>query len=72
MNVNSFKPQSQYMKYKEEYDTVINKVITEGKFISGPQVGLLERDLSNYINIKQDISGNSLYFGNPAKFIKNL
>ena len=42
----------QYLDFKEQMDEAIQAVILDGKFISGPQVRQLEKQLADYVGVK--------------------
>ena len=44
--------QRQYLGFKEQMDEAIQAVILDGKFISGPQVRQLEKQLADYVGVK--------------------
>ncbi|MGY0217560.1 DegT/DnrJ/EryC1/StrS family aminotransferase [Endozoicomonadaceae bacterium StTr2] len=48
--------ESQYFSIKKEIDKSINNVLQHGKFILGPEVEILEKELSKYTNAKHCIS----------------
>lgn len=48
--------QKQYQILKEEIDKNMQEVLTAGNFISGKQVGELEKQLADYVGIKHCIS----------------
>lgn len=47
---------SQYIKLKPKIDKEIEKVLNEGEFISGRQVGRLEDELKEYVGVKHCIT----------------
>ena len=46
----------QYAKYKNEIDARINKVLSNGAFIMGPEISELEEKLSEYVGVKHCIA----------------
>ncbi|KRE83803.1 aminotransferase DegT [Paenibacillus sp. Soil766] len=46
----------QYQKYKLEIDAAIQNVVTNADFISGKEVGELEKQLAEYVGVKHCIS----------------
>jgi len=48
--------QTQYAALKEEIDNAIHKVLDHGQFILGPEVDVLEQELSDYLNVKNVIT----------------
>ena len=53
--------QKQYLSIKPEIDQAIRKVVTQGDFILGAEVGLFEKELANYIGVKEAIGVSSGY-----------
>ncbi|MBR7150074.1 MAG: DegT/DnrJ/EryC1/StrS family aminotransferase, partial [Oscillospiraceae bacterium] len=47
---------AQYARLKEEIDTGISNVLCHGKFISGPEVAQLEKELADYAGVKHCVS----------------
>ena len=47
---------SQYQQYKTEIDTAVQKVLNNGNFIGGREVGELETRLSEYVGVKHSIT----------------
>lgn len=51
-----FNPKRDYQEHKEDYDKAINKVLSHGLFINGPEVKELERKLEDYTGSKNCIA----------------
>ena len=49
----------QYRRYKSEIDERIQRVLTHGHFIMGPEVGELEQALAKYVRVKHCITVSS-------------
>ncbi len=45
----------QYLKYKDEIDAAVLRVIESGQFINGPDVSKLAEDMQNYLGVKHAI-----------------
>ena len=43
---------AQYLKYKREIDSAIEEVMLDSRFISGKEVGELEKELAEYVGVK--------------------
>ncbi len=43
---------AQYLKYKREIDSAIEEVMINSRFISGKEVGELEKELAEYVGVK--------------------
>lgn len=50
---------SQYNENKSSIDQAINKVLTHGQYIMGPEVAELEAELSSYIGVKHTLACSS-------------
>ena len=48
--------QKQYMVLKDQIDKAVTDVCTGARFISGPEVGMLEKQLADYVGVKHCIS----------------
>ncbi len=48
--------QTQYQKHKSQLDAAISRVLTHGQFLFGPEIGLLESRLAEYVGVKHCIS----------------
>ena len=59
MKIDFAKLQHQYQLYKYEIDEAIQKVLNHGKYIMGPEVGELEKNLSKFTNAKNTITCGS-------------
>ena len=49
----------QYLKYQPEIDARIRRVLDHGKFIMGPEIAELEKNLANYVGVKHAITCSS-------------
>lgn len=49
----------QYQQLKGEIDTAINRVLESTQFVLGPEVQLLEQEISKYLGVKHSIAVNS-------------
>lgn len=47
---------AQYLQLKEEIDSNIQKVLDHGKYIMGPEVAELEKELAEYVGVKHCIT----------------
>lgn len=47
---------AQYLQLKEEIDSNIQKVLDHGKYIMGPEVAELEKELTEYVGVKHCIT----------------
>lgn len=51
-----FDPKRDYQEYKESYDQALNKILSHGLFINGPEVKELESQLAEYTESKNCIT----------------
>ncbi|PYG84989.1 dTDP-4-amino-4,6-dideoxygalactose transaminase [Ruminiclostridium sufflavum DSM 19573] len=47
---------AQYIRYKKEIDSAVNKVLENANFIGGEEVNTLEKSLAEYVGVKHCIS----------------
>lgn len=58
--------QSEYRLLKSEIDAALERVLSSGAFVGGPEVGALERELSDYLGVPHVVGVGS---GTDALFI---
>src|SRR3990167_1533968 len=51
--------QTQYQRHKMQIDAAIARVLQHGKYLFGPEIDLLERQLAEYVGVKHCISMSS-------------
>ena len=59
MPINIFDPVRNYHIHKDEFDTIFNKILNEGRYINGPEVKQIEEELSKFTGSKYSIGVSS-------------
>lgn len=59
MSINIFDPVRNYKLHQEEFDSIINKILLEGRYINGPEVLELEHKLCDFTGSKFTIGVSS-------------
>lgn len=54
--INMYDPTRDYKKYEKEYNSIIKKIVSNGRFIGGKPVKDIEKKLADYVGTKHCIS----------------